>query len=116
MVKLFSLFFIFSFLFLASFPVLAALPTPPTTGPIQTFEDVVNVIYNVRDWIYGVFLVLAVFFFVWAAFLFMTAGGDSTKVGEAKARLTYGVVALIVVALSVGLFTLIKNLLETAKV
>ncbi len=97
---------------LVAFPAIAQSPftTPPISGP-TTFEQVWTMINNSRNLIYAIFLVLAVVFFVIAAFEYFTAGGDSTKLQTAKNRFMYGIVALIIVAFSVGMFTLIGNLL-----
>lgn len=114
MKKIISLGATLGFLALLALPAMAQLTGPPASAPINTWQEMVNVIFNLRNWIYGIFLVLAVVFFVVAAFEFFTAGGDSTKLQTAKNRFMYGIVALFIVAMSVGMFTLIQNLLGTA--
>jgi hypothetical protein len=63
------------------------------TGPIQ----------NIVVWFLGVFWIVAVGMVIWAAFLFLTAGGDEEKVKEAKKRLTYALIAAAVALLSTGI-------------
>src|SRR5438477_256368 len=43
---------------------------------------------------------LAFIWFVWGAFQYIFAGGDKEKLGKARARITWAIVGLIIVALA----------------
>jgi small-conductance mechanosensitive channel len=52
-----------------------------------------------------------VFMFVTGAFSFLTAGGDSKKMGEASGKIGSALIGLVVVVLAYALISLIGNLL-----
>ncbi len=62
-------------------------------------------------WLIAVFWILAVGFVVWAAFTFLFADGDEGKIGEAKNRLKYAVIAAAVALLSTGINIIVYYLL-----
>lgn len=71
----------------------------------RPFEKIVN-------WIIGIFWVIVVGFFIWAAFLFLSSGGSEEKVSEAKKRILYGLIAAVVALLSTGVKIITYNLLS----
>ena len=50
-------------------------------------------------------------FLIFAAFTYLTAAGDPTKVASAKDRLIYAAVAMIIAFLAVGFGLIIRNFL-----
>lgn len=80
--------------------------------PLTTLGQATTATTNIVVWIYTIFWILAVGFVIWAAFTFMTASGDETKIGEAKTRLTYAVIASAVALLSMGIDLIVKSLLS----
>src|SRR3989344_2506830 len=83
----------------------------PPTDIVTTGEDLENVLETVRDWFFTVFVVLAVIFLIWAAFLYLTAAGNDTKFGKAKNALIYAIIAIIVALLAGSLTSLLENVL-----
>ncbi len=81
---------------------------------IDTPQKVITTICKLSGWLYGVLLALAVVFIIYAAFLFLTAGDDSEKVGKAKKQLIYAVVAVAVAVLATGIVTLTQEFLGTS--
>lgn len=75
------------------------LPTPVT--PDVLFYESSRLVY--LEWFIGVFWIITVGMVVWAAFLYLTAGGNEEKIGEAKKRLTYAVIAAAIALLSTGI-------------
>ena len=89
---------------------LAQSQSPPD-DIVSTGEDLENVLETVRDWFFTVFVILAVIFLIWAAFLYLTAAGNDTKVGKAKNALIYAIIAIIVALLAGSLTSLLQNVL-----
>ncbi len=59
--------------------------------------SIVSKVLNIFSWVVGV---VALFFAIFAGFTYITSGGETGKVKNAKDTLLYVVVGLIVVALS----------------
>ena len=83
-----------------------------TVGP-TTFTGVVDLLRVIVRWVYIIFFIIAVLMILWAAFTYLMAGGDEGKVGEAKNRLIYAVIALVVAFLAVGFETIVGTFLQS---
>lgn len=84
-----------------------AVEAPPT--PITTPNDIVNLIEKVAGWLFAIILALAVVFLLIAAFLYLTALGDQTKIGKAKTILSYAIWALVIAVIAGGVSVFIQN-------
>lgn len=85
---------------------------PGTTATnITSVGGIIDVLRNIIRYVYILFFIIAIAFILMAAFTYLTAGGDPEKVGEAKNRLIYAAVAIVVALLSVALETIITNFL-----
>jgi len=118
--------FIFLFLIMLSMvsPVLATAVTfkegeitkpgelVPGGSPISTDTELLNVIAGVVKWVYTIFFVVAVVFILFAAFNYLTAGGQPEKVKSAHTQLIWAAVAIAIALLSVGAVQIIKSFLE----
>ena len=82
-------------------------------GPTNV-SGLVDVIRNVVKWVYVIFFIIAVLFILFAAFTYLTAGGDSGKVEKAKNQIIYAAVAIAVALLAVGVELIVKDLLKTS--
>jgi uncharacterized membrane protein len=82
------------------------------TPLIEKPEDVITAAEAFVVWMYRVFWVVAVGFVIWAAFLFLSAGGDAEKVTKAKKMLLYAVIAAAIVLLANGIDVIVTNLLK----
>ncbi len=70
----------------------------PTTGP--AFTDLIQTIFNV---VFGILVIVAAFFLLFAAFEYITAQGEQEKIHKAKNTIVYAIVALVVAILAWGL-------------
>ncbi len=89
----------------------ATIPGVSNVGP-TTVGGVVDILRNVVRWIYIIFFILAVMFILFAAFNYLTAGGEAEKVNTAKNQLIYAIVAIVVALLAVGFETIIRNFIS----
>jgi hypothetical protein len=62
-----------------------------------TVNSLVTSIVNILSWVVGV---LAVIMLIFAGFQYVTSGGDSGKIGNAKNTMIYAIVGIAVVAFS----------------
>lgn len=86
---------------------LAQVAQPATLGPAQ----LVDTINKISRWILTFALALVVAFVLWAAVLFITAGGDPSKVAEARTRVIYAVVGLVVALLAWSIPPIVRGIL-----
>jgi opacity protein-like surface antigen len=96
-----------------AFSAVAASGTLPDS-PVKSWENVVSILTKAATWMYQAFFIIAIFYFLWGAFTFLQAGGDTTKVAEGKKRLLYGVIAVIIALVSTGAAQLINASLKNA--
>lgn len=66
-------------------------------SPDQVLNDLVADIINLFSWVVGI---VAVIMIIVGGFRYITSGGDSTSVGNAKNTIMYAIIGLIIVALS----------------
>ena len=97
-----------------AFAIIAiALPIIVSAAGAGTAVDIVtpiadNVLKLVRVLVLIVF-VLAIVAFGWGIVKFIFAGGDPTKIGEAKSFLLWGVIGMAVMASLFGLITFLQQ-------
>ncbi len=80
-------------------------------GPPDVDVDVIVVMNRVVNWVFAFFLVIAVLFIIIAAFQFLTAGGDSTKVSGARDKLLYAAIGIMVAMLSRAIIPMVRMIL-----
>ena len=116
MKKLFAIFLMASVLALVALPVLATPVNPPddkslpATPPAKTGAELLTLIDTITNWFFAIFTVLTLIFILLAAFQFVTAGGDEAKLGEARAKLIWAAVGIIVALASKGLVPIIRSI------
>ena len=74
-------------------------------------DNVVALIHQIAGFALAVFVPLAALMILYAGFLFLTSGGDPTKIKTAKDTLTWAVIGIVVIILARGLVSLIGDLL-----
>jgi hypothetical protein len=79
--------------------------------PISGLGQVTNAVVVVVNWMIGIFWVLAVAFVIWAAFLYLTGGGDEDKIKTAKQKLIFAIVAAVIALLATGIRVIVRNLI-----
>ncbi len=75
--------------------------------------DLPTVIGNVVKFILGFLSVVFVILIIYSGFKWMTAGGDSKKVDEAKSVMKNAIIGLIIVMCSYAIATVIFNIINT---
>lgn len=86
------------------------------TGPQTNIRDVsgvVNLIGKITNTASVIFFAIAVLFIIWAAYLYLTAGGDEEKFKKAKTNLLYAIIAIVIALLAgtaQGIITSVLNL------
>ncbi len=87
-------------------------PSQIDTGLLPKGPDsVIELIGVITDWIFTVLIVLAIIFFIIAAFHYL--GGSEERVKKAHRMLVYTAVALAVGLLSFGITTVVKQLVAS---
>jgi fumarate reductase subunit D len=90
-------------------PVLALAQTPPPGPIVTTFGGVQNLLNTAISWIFTLLIILAVIFILYAAFLYLTAAGDTEKVKKANHTLLYAAIAIAVAVLAKSIPVLVGN-------
>lgn len=83
--------------------------TNPLKGGASDFSSLVKII---AQWIFNLAIPIAVAMIVYAGILFLTSGGDTSKVTKARQVLTYAVIGLAIILIGSGFVTLIQSILE----
>ena len=91
----------------ASDQVINSIPKAPITNIDQTYGAVAAIV----TWFINLFWILAVATVIYAAFLYLTAGGNEEKVTKAKKFLLYAVIAAVIALLATGIQAIVGNLL-----
>ncbi len=99
--------------FLAVAMIPLATYAQPEPSPITSVTEVEGVLNNIVRWAQIIFFILAALFIIFAAFEYLTAGGDDEKVKKAKNMLIYAIVAIAVALVAGGVRTLVRTFLET---
>ena len=85
---------------------LPELPIGPQTG-----LQLLGIIANITDWIFAGFTMLAVVMVLLAAIQFVTEGGNPEKVSEARKKLIWAAVGVVVALLSKGFVPVMRHIL-----
>jgi threonine/homoserine/homoserine lactone efflux protein len=83
----------------------------PPAPVITTYGGLIGIIKTATNWLFGILLVAAVIFLIYAAFLFLTSGGDEEKTKKARQYIIYAVIALAVGILAQAIVALVGNFL-----
>ena len=81
-------------------------------APVQSTGDILALIVRIAQWMFGILLALGIVFVLYAAFLYMTSGGDTEKASTAQRVLTYAIVAMVIGVVAGGLPVLVQNLID----
>lgn len=98
------------------FPLASLAVVPGPTGglppaPITDITGVTGAICTFAGWMFIVLIVTAIAFGIYAAFLYLTAGGEEEKIKKANHQLIYIVVAVVVALIAKGLPTIVGTFL-----
>ncbi|MCH7604916.1 hypothetical protein IID24_02935 [Patescibacteria group bacterium] len=84
------------------------IPPGPETG-----QELVSLLRIITNWIFVLFLIVAVIFIILAAFQFLTGGGDPAAIAQARTKLIYAGVGIAVAIASRGLVAVVTNIVGT---
>lgn len=84
------------------------IPNPLGSGG----KDIPTLIDTVATWLLGIGSTIAVIIVIWAAFLFMTSGGNKERVTTARKTLWYAIIGLTILLLAKGVTSVIQNFLS----
>jgi len=68
--------------------------------------------YTITDWIFIIFISLAVIFVLWGGFLLMTAAGNDEKVANGRKWVTWAMIGLIVAFLAKAVPPLVRAIIS----
>ena len=89
---------------------LSRLPNP--LGATDTFAKLADKVLGVVSTLGGI---VAVFFIIYSGFLFVTAGGNETKQGEARKALLYAVIGTAILIGAQALSAIITTTINSLK-
>ncbi len=78
-----------------------------TASPVSSPSDFGTILENIVRWTYETFFIVAVLFFLLAAYNFMLGGSDEKKLATAKNQLKYGVIAVVVAVMAQGIIYIV---------
>ncbi len=89
----------------------------PAVGLAQGYGNAPNVtvmtaIESVINWMFTFLIIVAIIFIIIAAFYFVTASGDPTKVGTARNFVMYALIGVAVAFLARGLIVLVDTIVN----
>jgi len=93
---------------LVAVPALADVPPQISLDA----QGILDLVVSLTAWFAFIVFALAVVFILYAAFLFITAGGNDETIKKAKDVLLYGVIGIIVALIAYGVVPLIKSFFE----
>jgi len=99
-----------AFLAATLFSPMVALADEPGNINLDV-NRVVNILNNIKTWFAEAIFVLGIIIMLYAAFLYMTAGGDDEKINKAKKAFIYGIVGIIVAMLAYGIWDAVYSFL-----
>ena len=105
-----ALLFFFAIMIIGAQSALAQIiDIPNPLGPEGL--TIPGLVAKIATWLLEIGSVIAVIVILWAALVFMTSGGNQTRVTQARQTLWYAIIGLIVLLLASGAAELIKNFL-----
>lgn len=78
-----------------------------------TFRDVIRILNRLANWMFTILLSVAVIMIIIAAYRYLTAGGDESKVSTAHKTLIYALIAIGIGLLAKGLIFLVGELVSS---
>jgi hypothetical protein len=93
------------------FPLFASADEP---GNINLdVNRLVNIMNNIKVWFAEAIFILGIITILYAAFLYMTAGGDDTRIDKAKKAFVWGIVGIIIAMLAYGIWDAVYSFLAS---
>ena len=83
----------------------------PATAPATTGEELLAILNTATNWIFAIFAILSIIFVLLAALQFISSGGETAKVGEARQKLIWAMVGIAVALASKGLVPIVRSII-----
>jgi len=96
---------------LPSFVFAAIAGVTPIPTPVTTFLQLVNVLESLANIIFTLLMIAAVIAILYAAFNYLTAGGDTNKVSTANNMVLYAALAIAVGVLAKGIPIVVRTVM-----
>lgn len=84
----------------------AELPAGPQSG-----GEILRIIDAIGDWVFGIFMLIAIIFILLALFDFVTGGGDPAKISSARQKLIYAAIGVGLALVAGGVDNVLQNIL-----
>ncbi len=78
---------------------------------ITNKSDFLSKLTIIVNWVFTIFVVIAIIFIILAGIQFVTAGGDAAKVTEARQKLIWAAVGIIVALMARGLPAVVSSII-----
>ena len=88
-----------------------ALAQAPTVPQLESVGGVTSFLDRIVNYLFGIFLVVAVIMIIYAAFLYLTAAGNEDKLKSAKNTIIYAIIAIVVAVVARSLVALVRNII-----
>ena len=90
-------------------PSINQIPPASTDSTITSANNVITVLIQILGYVQALFWIAAVFFGLYAAFLYLTARGDAEKISRANHMLIYVVIAVVVAVVAYSIPTFVQR-------
>ncbi|MDD5431128.1 MAG: hypothetical protein PHP03_02810 [Candidatus Pacebacteria bacterium] len=84
----------------------------PSQSSVTSVQDIFDIINNIVGYIKVLFYIAAGLFFIYAAYLYLTAAGNPEQVKKASNQLIFAVVAVVVALLSNTIVNIIQDVVK----
>lgn len=74
--------------------------------------DLDGMFQSIRNYFFGFIIITCVFMILWGGFDLATSGGDETKVSNAKKRILYATVGLVIAAMASVIVSLVRVMIK----
>jgi NADH:ubiquinone oxidoreductase subunit 4 (subunit M) len=88
-------------------PLIASATEPPQITLNK--DQLLTLFDNIKTWFAEALFILGILVILYAAFLYMTSGGDDTRIDKAKKAFIYGIVGIIIAMLAYGIWDAIQS-------
>lgn len=93
------------------FPLVAFAQTVPGSPIITSPSGIIQILYNILNFVAAAVFVISLIMLLWAAILFLTAGASETAHTKAKNVLIYAIVGIAVALLAYSIQPFLNNVL-----
>lgn len=90
-------------------------PTPAGCGPLNTVEQVVNLLVAIVEQMQVIFWIVAAGSALYAAFLYIRGGSSSETLKKAQKQIIYTVIAVALGVIAYGIPSLVNSFLSIGK-